>query len=100
MPTLMTSTGITFPDSSSQSVAAVIPTNISAFTNDAGYLTSSSLSTYGVKASSIYSADSYATNCNCNCFVAAAYAVRLYNGNGTKVYEFPTSNAFNCNCNC
>lgn len=33
--------GLTFSDSSVQTTAAVVPTNVSAFTNDAGYLTSS-----------------------------------------------------------
>ena len=76
---------ITFSDGTTQSTKT--PTVTSAFTNDAGYVTSSSVSsTYATKASAGY-----------NWSWSGYYMyINTYNVDGGLV----ASQSFNCNCNC
>jgi hypothetical protein len=84
MAVILSSTGVTFPAGSIQTAAAVVPTNISSFTNDSGYVTAASgsyswsynmgsgmnydlnasISKVGTTATFVASAN---CNCACNC---------------------------------
>ena len=77
---------ITFGDGTVQTIAT--PANVSAFTNDSGYLTPSNVAaTYATKAQSVGS------------FTGSwGYGLTLYltNIQGTNIW----GGAANCNCNC
>lgn len=84
--TIMTQTTLTFGDGTTQSTA--IPTKVSGFTNDSGYLTDTQVSSrYATKADAVGSISMY-----------TGYGMTLYadNINGTHI----SGGFINCNCNC
>lgn len=87
MSVILGSTGITFPDATTQTTKT--PTVVSAFTNDAGYVTSSALSSYATRAQAVGSLGTYSNGHGGN--------VVGYNINGTLITD---SGGINCNCNC
>lgn len=87
MSATINSAGIVFGDGTIQTTKT--PSNISSFTNDSGYLTSSTVNTQYAKKSET---GSYFSVNN------TGYGITVYlkNIDGTAIY----GGGYNCNCNC
>jgi len=86
MSAILTSTGVTFGDGSTQTTTT--PTVISAFTNDSNYITTA------VAAANYAALSQTATNFGFD--TGYGVVIQLLNQSGTVIY----GGYYNCNCNC